>query len=453
MRLVISLSLGANVGAHDGTDPFERALDAFVRDGTPIVVAAGNAAEDQDHIDGQTTQGQNTTFQLALRESTTDVAVDIWYSTQDQLTGTLHAPDGTTYPARIQPGGINASFGEVNATEASLANGNELYFEVNSTDPLPPDGWSVSLIGDQVRSQGFWNAWTDSQTCSFPGSYFLPGGGYTVDPQDTIAIPATAFNVVTVGAYVTNTSWKGIDGKFHGEADLTRGDIATFSSLGLTRDGRIKPDVVAPGEFIVSARSSAVANDSSDPDAYHRVLAGTSMATPNVAGTIALMLQYAPNLSATDVPEILRQTARLDSFTGLVLTGSGTWGFGKVDARTATGLLRQTFVIKGVPSTISVPLQVNGTETLNVKGGSWTDFYFAKGTAFHVSFDRQVKATSNTWYELQGENVTGTTNPAFTLNYTVVSMPVISERTFFEILIAAIVIDLAAILYARKRLT
>ncbi len=80
MRLVVSLSLGGNIGAHDGTDPFERALDAFVKAGTPIVVAAGNAAEDQDHIDGQISQGQNTTFQLEFKQTTVDVAIDVWYS-------------------------------------------------------------------------------------------------------------------------------------------------------------------------------------------------------------------------------------------------------------------------------------------------------------------------------------------------------------------------------------
>jgi subtilisin family serine protease len=526
MRLVISLSLGGNIGAHDGTDPFELALDAFVREGTPIVVAAGNAAQDQDHIDGQITQGQNTTIQLALRESTTDVAIDIWYSIYDQLSGTLHAPDGTVYQARVLPGGITSSFGKVNATEAFLADGNELYFEVNSTNPLPLNGWSVSLTGDQVDSQGFWNAWTDSETCSFPGSFFLPGDGYTVDSQDTIGIPATALDVVSVGAYVTNTSWKGMDGTFYGEASLTPGDIASFSSVGPTRDGRVKPDVVAPGEFIVSARSSAVPKDPGDPDAYHRVLAGTSMATPNVAGTIALMLQYAPNLNAIYVLEILRQTARLDSFTGLILSGSGTWGFGKVDARTATGLLRQTFVINGMPSTISVPLQVNGTRTVNVLGGSWTDFYFAKGSMFNVSFARRIQEAPDTRYEFRAETLSGSVNLVFSVNYTAqylltvnspfgvtsgtgwydansnatvnapetapaqglpgslgaeyvlaywvtndgtkVSNPVlvngpesvtavytlaISDRTFFEVLIGSIVVVLAAVIFARKKLS
>ena len=417
MRLVVSLSLGGNIGAHDGTDPFERALDAFVREGTPVVVAAGNEAQDQDHVDGQITQGENTTFQFGLKESTTDVAIDIWYSTNDQLFGTLHAPDGTTYPVRPLHGWMNTSFGEVNTTTGSFPNGNELYIEINSTNSLPLSGWSVSLIGNQINSQGVWNAWTDSSSCAFPGSGFLPGTGYSIDSGDTIAIPATAENVVSVGAYITKTSWNGTDRQTYGDPDLTLGDIASFSSIGPTRDGRIKPDVVAPGEFIASARSSAVPRSPNDPDAYHRVLAGTSMATPHVAGVIALMLQYAPNLRAVDIPNILRQTARLDAFTGLLSTGSGTWGFGKADARTATGLSRQTFVVNGVPSTINVPLLINGTRTENVRGGSWSDFYYAKGSAFNVSLARQVQATADTRYEFETDDSIRTIDPVFSVDY------------------------------------
>ena len=418
MRIVISLSLGGNIGAHDGTDPFEHALDAFVKQGAPVVVAAGNEAQDEDHIDGQIAQGQNITFPLELRDSTTDVDIDIWYSAQDQISGTLHAPDGTAYPVRTVSGGIPTSFGLVNTTAASFANGNELYIEFNSTSPLASTGWSVSLIGDQIHSQGFWNAWTDSSTCSFPGSFFLPGDGYTIDPQDTISIPATANDVVTVGAYVTKTSWKGNDGGIYGQQDAPVGGITSFSSLGPTRDGRVKPDVVAPGEFIASARSSAVAQSPSDPDAFHRVLAGTSMATPHVAGAIALMLQYDPTLRAIDVPNILRQTARLDSFTGLLSNGSGTWGFGKIDARTATGLSRLTVVVHGIPSSTIVSILVNGTERTNVTGESWTDFYYAKGSKFNVSLGKNIEESFDTRYEFDSQGLSGSVNPVVWVNYT-----------------------------------
>ena len=417
MRLVVSLSLGGNIGAHDGTDPFELALVAFVKEGIPVVVAAGNASQDQDHIDGKITQGENTTFPFSLRESTTDVAIDIWYSSKDQLSGTLHAPDGTTYPIRPYSGALITNIGIVNTTISSLASGNELYVEVNSTNGLPLNGWSVSLIGTRVSSRDTWNAWTDTSTCTFPGSYFLPGTGYAVDPNDTIGIPGTAADVVTVGSYVTKTSWKGTDGQTYGESGLTVGEISSFSSIGPTRDGRVKPDVVAPGEAIASARSSAVAPSPSDPDAYHRVLVGTSMATPHVAGTIALMLQYSPNLPAIDVLQILRSTARMDAFTGLLVTGSSIWGFGKLDARTAMGLSRRTIVVNGVPSTIGVPLSINRTSTTIVTGDSWTDFYFAKGSYVNITIPQLIQASPNTRYELQTDNIVGTLDPVIQAKY------------------------------------
>lgn len=416
MRLVISLSLGGNIGAHDGTDPFERALDAFVKAGTPIVVAAGNAAQDQDHIDGQISPGQNTTFQLEFKQTTVDVAIDIWYSAQDQISATFHAPDGRSYPVLTVPGGIVTSFGQLNTTTTSFPNGNELYIEVNSTNPLPLDGWGVSLVANQVHSQGLWDAWTDSATCTFPGSVFLPGDGYMIDSQDTIGIPATASDVVTVGSYVTKTSWIGMDGNTYG-TDNPIGGISSFSSLGPTRDGRTKPDIVAPGEVIASARSSLVRQTQSDPDRYHRILAGTSMATPHVAGTIALMLQYAPNLQAIDIPGILRNTARLDSNTGTVRDGSAIWGFGKLDARTATGFFRQTLVIIGLPSPLQVPVKLNGNEIMQVSGGSWADVYYLKGSTANVSFDHQIQASADTRYVYQNASSTGTSNPLIIINY------------------------------------
>ena len=71
-------------------------------------------------------------------------------------------------------------------------------------------------------------------------------------------------------------------------------DIAYFSSRGFTDDNRIKPDVVAPGTYIISTSSSKL--DASyywgEIDPFYAYDSGTSMATPIVAGTAALVRQY-----------------------------------------------------------------------------------------------------------------------------------------------------------------
>jgi subtilisin family serine protease len=419
MRLVVSLSLGGNIGAHDGTDPFELGLDAFVKAGTPVVVAAGNEAQDNTHITGQLSQGKNVTFQLGVQETTVDIQIDVWYSSQDQIDATLTTPDGQTYPVPTKSRGVASNYGNVTTITSSSDHGNELYLEVNSTTNLPATGWGVTLKANRIHSQGLWDAWTDSMTCSSLGAYFIPGDGYHTDPYDTIGIPGTAKYVVTVGAYVSKTSWRGMDGLLYSRTDIPPGGIASFSSLGPTRDGRTKPDVVAPGTLIASARSSSIPGRNSDPDAFHRILAGTSMATPHVAGTIALMLQYAPHLQAIEIPGILRQTARLDKRTGVLANGSPLWGYGKVDARTATGFYRLTLVTGGIPTSITVPVHVDASETLNTTGGSWTDLYFLKGTTHLISFDAELQRGPGTRYELGTEGFEVSASSLRTLNYSV----------------------------------
>jgi hypothetical protein len=165
------------------------------------------------------------------------------------------------------------------------------------------------------------------------------------------------------------------------------GQIASFSSLGPTRDGRIKPDIVAPGLYIISARSSLVPVSDNDPDIYHRVLAGTSMATPQVAGVIALMLQRFPTLQPSEISQMLKTGARLDSFTGLLPSGSPIWGFGKLDARTATGFYRLTLTTENFPPSASITIKVDNSPRTNIPGGSWYDLYFLKNTTHTIDLE------------------------------------------------------------------
>jgi hypothetical protein len=62
-----------------------------------------------------------------------------------------------------------------------------------------------------------------------------------------------------------------------------------------------------------------------------------SAASPIVTGVVALMLQMNPNLDATQVKEILQQSARTDQFTGT--TPNTHWGYGKIDALEALNIV------------------------------------------------------------------------------------------------------------------
>ncbi|MDF1513713.1 MAG: S8 family serine peptidase [Anaerolineae bacterium] len=116
----------------------------------------------------------------------------------------------------------------------------------------------------------------------------------------TIGSPANAKNVITVGASESyRPTW--IDGCGIGPTGTNNAnDIAVFSSRGPTADGRIKPDVVAPGTHIIGA-ASQVPNYTGDYvcDRYqptgqtlYAASSGTSHAVPAVAGAASLFYRY-----------------------------------------------------------------------------------------------------------------------------------------------------------------
>jgi hypothetical protein len=104
----------------------------------------------------------------------------------------------------------------------------------------------------------------------------------------TIGTPGTAKSCITVGASLnSDRSFASRQQRCPvsaGKQGNCAGSMAFFSSTGPTSDGRTKPDVVAPGHSIASARSNS-ANGVAQ-------LSGTSMATPATAGNTALVRQF-----------------------------------------------------------------------------------------------------------------------------------------------------------------
>ncbi len=101
-----------------------------------------------------------------------------------------------------------------------------------------------------------------------------------------------------------------------GSTGLLDDSLAEFSSRGTTLDGHIKPDVVAPGRKIVAplaGMNTVLAKQFpdriSDSNLYLR-LSGTSMASPAVAGTVALILERFPSLTPNQIKWLLMNTAR-----------------------------------------------------------------------------------------------------------------------------------------------
>jgi subtilisin family serine protease len=154
--------------------------------------------------------------------------------------------------------------------------------------------------------------------------------GASLHPGFRIGSPGTADKAVTVAAYTTRNQWQDASGVWR-TVGLTLDDIADFSSPGPLRNGANKPDVTAPGAMIVSCLSAASTPSASNLiTAGFRVNAGTSMASPFIAGVVALLLERNPNLDATAVKTLLQNHSRIPG------QGAGAfdsqWGFGLIDA-------------------------------------------------------------------------------------------------------------------------
>lgn len=125
---------------------------------------------------------------------------------------------------------------------------------------------------------------------------------------DSLGSPATAKNAITVGASESVRATGGYSGYTWGlawptdyPANPTAADrissnaahLAAFSSRGPTDDGRIKPDLVAPGTDIISVRSSVASGTGWGVyNAYYLYMGGTSMSAPLTTGAAALVRDY-----------------------------------------------------------------------------------------------------------------------------------------------------------------
>ena len=130
--------------------------------------------------------------------------------------------------------------------------------------------------------------------------YYSGGEGLTIlfaagndgPNSDTISSPGTAKNVVTVGMH---------QNRYQGAPDT----IMSGSSRGPVDDGRIKPDILAPGGYVRSCRAQEAADTggASWSSTWYLEYTGTSMATPNAAGAAAMIREYLEEIALRDSPQ------------------------------------------------------------------------------------------------------------------------------------------------------
>ena len=351
---VVNMSLGSNDGAHDGTSLSEQAIDELVGSDIPgkvVVVSAGNDGENDIHASGTFTNSNNSyevSFQIDEYDENSGnyddyVLFETWYDGTSNVSVSIETPDGTGYGpvSRGTEYSRNTSDGAVYIDNASGGKNplNQDYqliiqvFDFESAKPPTAGEWKIIL----TSTSGRFDLWLSTSTMSASLTSH-------VDPSMLIANPATAFNSIAVGSYVTKNRWTDLDGKTISPVPLpTLYSASAFSSSGPTRDLRTKPEISAPGEWIAASFSidappsgsytmfntgnEGIPNGFITPDGKHALAQGTSFSAPVVSGLIALMLENYPDLDSEEIKTAIISTAKTDEFT----TSVNKWGYGKLD--------------------------------------------------------------------------------------------------------------------------
>lgn len=327
---VINLSQGDNLGAHDGSSLLEKAIDLYAeREGTLVVNSAGNEREGRRHARGRVAAGADYRLPFELKEEDGRVVdgdtIDLWYYTEDRFAVALKAPNGLRSEFVLPDAEKFIFFSDGAVAYISSETGNpgnghnriNIIFEKGSG--WRPGRWELILRGVAIE-RGDFDAWADR-----PDAVTLIAFESHTD-DCTVTIPGTARNIITTSGFMTRA-----------ECGLREGDLAPLTSLGPTRDGRLKPDLTAPG---FSIKTPATRRPAAGGAGTYTAASGTSVAAAHVTGVIALLLAHDDSLTPGGVRQALLSAARADTFTGAVPNQS--WGRGKLDAGAAYEALSKT---------------------------------------------------------------------------------------------------------------
>jgi minor extracellular serine protease Vpr len=357
-RLVINQSWGLYwAGNLDGTSLISQAIDNLSAQGVVFVASAGNNGDVNFHLK-HTFTGMTDTLKTivgfdnyANYPTMWGQSVSIWgepgnsfnvklkvlnSANAELVTSPVYSTNDTTLYSDGQIiVGTDTIFYNLSSDSANTLN-NRPHMRIRIRN-LKTGIYKIALYAN--ATSGTVNCWNVIELTNDVGNwgsaFIAPTSGWdSGDFYCGVGEPACTQSVISVAAHLSETVLS--------NGNIIGGTIAAFSSYGPTYDGRLKPDISAPGQNVCSSVSSftnqslstmVTSVDFNGRNYKFYRLSGTSMSSPMVTGIVALMLQANPFLTPSQIKDIIKVTAREDNKTGDIPdTGSYRWGWGKINA-------------------------------------------------------------------------------------------------------------------------
>lgn len=376
---VINLSLGNYAGSHDALDPATMYIESLItaKGGRALCAAAGNAGQIPIHVGYDVTTDTNFTWfeytNNILGTGFGGVYIEAWADTADfnGVSYSLAADTNGTTIVRHDVSNYHSVADNLGVTVTdTLLNGTDTIAFVDFTLQLLDSRYRLEayVYGDDAVIQQYymaiqftgsgrvdmwapyWEGYSFATASGLPGVGSFPPIAYYVLPdtvQTMVDLAQCSDQVITVANYQNLGSYYDMDGNLEVVGGVT-GQLTENTSTGPTRDNRQKPDIASPAlftmgantlEFLVYLRANEPYKVSSDT--MHSRGAGTSIASPSIAGICALYLEKCPNATNVEMMNAITGTAISDAYTGAVPNIG--WGYGKADALAA--LLSSNFSV------------------------------------------------------------------------------------------------------------